>query len=311
MKELLTTEQLIDHMKAKGITFNIISEQDAKTFLTNNNYYMKLASYRKNYKKSTVGATAGQYTNLDFAYLKELSTIDMHLRYLILKMCLDIEHSLKVSLLNHVENNPNEDGYELIRCFLGYTNNEGKLQNERILKKIRDHRFSDYSKDLIDKYYPYFPVWVFVELISFGDLTYLIAFYDKKYSDPIVNNKFMNIVRDIRNASAHSNCLINKLFEPFPSGQQPDSTITNHIAAIPGISKSARTKYLGYKVVYNFVTLIYIYNTVIPSGSAKSKRILEIKELFNTRMTRNQNYFATNNQLTSLYNFVKKVVDSL
>lgn len=51
MKELLTTDQLIDHMKAKGITFNIISEQDAKTFLTNNNYYMKLASYRKNYKK--------------------------------------------------------------------------------------------------------------------------------------------------------------------------------------------------------------------------------------------------------------------
>ena len=47
--------------------------------------------------------------------------------------------------------------------------------------------------------YPYFPVWVFVELISFGDLTYLTAFYDELYSDPIVNNKFMNTVRDMRN----------------------------------------------------------------------------------------------------------------
>lgn len=33
MKPLLTTDQLIAHMKSKGITFNIISEHDAKVFL--------------------------------------------------------------------------------------------------------------------------------------------------------------------------------------------------------------------------------------------------------------------------------------
>ncbi len=102
MKQLLTTDQLIAHMKGKGITFNIISESDAKSFLTENNYYLKLASYRTNYAKYTSGSKTGQYINLDFAYLKELSTIDMHLRYLIIQMCLDIEHYLKVSLLSHV-----------------------------------------------------------------------------------------------------------------------------------------------------------------------------------------------------------------
>lgn len=35
----------------------------------------------------------------------------------------------------------------------------------------------------------------------------------------------MNTVRDIRNASAHSNCLINKLFEELPAKQQPDAEI--------------------------------------------------------------------------------------
>ena len=112
MKRLLTTDQLITHMKSKGITFNIISESDAKVFLQENNYYMKLASYRENYSKYSVGKKAGQYINLDFAYLKELSTFDMHLRYLIIQMCLDLEHALKVSLLTHVEKNPKEDGYE-------------------------------------------------------------------------------------------------------------------------------------------------------------------------------------------------------
>lgn len=62
--------------------------------------------------------------------------------------------------MDHIENNPNEDGYELIRRFIGYTNARGQAQNEYILKKIRGHRSSDYCKDLIEKYYPYFPVWI-------------------------------------------------------------------------------------------------------------------------------------------------------
>ena len=135
MKPLLTTEQLISHMRSKGITFNTISEDDAKVFLQKNNYYMKLASYRANYPKYLTGSRIGQYINLDFAYLKELSTIDMHLRYFIIQMCLDLEHALKVSLIAHVENNPKEDGYELIRRFIGHINAKGQAQNEYILKK--------------------------------------------------------------------------------------------------------------------------------------------------------------------------------
>lgn len=311
MKRLLTTDELIEHMKKKGITFNVISEEDAKTFLQDNNYYMKLASYRANYPKYTNGAKIGQYINLDFAYLKELSTIDMHLRYFIMKMCLDIEHFLKVSLISHVENNPNEDGYELIRRFLGYTNSKGQLQNEYILKKIRGHNSSNYCKDLIEKYYPYFPVWVFVELISFGDLAYLAAFYDEIYSDPIVNNKFMNTVRDLRNASAHSNCLINRLFEPLNPKQQVDSIISTYVKSIPGISSTTRAKNLNYRVVYDFVTLLYIYDTVVPNGKAKIKRYTELNDLINKRMVAHKDYFKTNNKITGIYSFVKKIVDNL
>ena len=288
-----------------------MSEPDASQFLQENNYYMKLASYRTNYPKYETGPKKGQYINLDFAYLKELSTIDMHLRYLIMEMCLDIEHALKVSLISHIENNPAEDGYELVRRFIGYTNPRGQQQNEHILKKIRGHRSSDYSKDLIEKYYPYFPVWGFVELISFGDLTYLIAFYDEIYSDPIVNNKFMNIVRDMRNASAHSNCLINKLFEPLHPGQQIDCIISNYVKTVPEISPAARAKNLNYRTVYNFVTLLYIYNTVIPDGSAKCKRNAEIKNLFNSRMTAHKDYFTAHTKIRGVYTFMKKIVDTL
>ena len=49
MKLLKTSDELISHMKIKGIKFDIAKEEDAKVFLQNNNYYMKLASYRANY----------------------------------------------------------------------------------------------------------------------------------------------------------------------------------------------------------------------------------------------------------------------
>lgn len=151
----------------------------------------------------------------------------------------------------------------------------------------------------------------FVELISFGDLTYLTAFYAKLYSDPIVNNKFMNNIRDMRNAAAHSNCLINKLFETLKPEQQVDSTIANYVKAIPGISSNARTHNLRYRVVYSFITLLYVYDTVVPDGKSKSKRHAEIKDLFNDRMQRNKEYFSSYNKISGVYQFVKKAVDTL
>ena len=51
MKQLLTADELIFHMERKGVAFTIDSKERAKDFLENHNYYMKLASYRANYKK--------------------------------------------------------------------------------------------------------------------------------------------------------------------------------------------------------------------------------------------------------------------
>lgn len=119
MKKMLSIDELIVHMKDKGIKFNIVPESDAKNFLSYNNYYLKLASYRANYEKCPQTSTrAGQYQNLDFGYLKELSTIDMYLRYIIIKMCLDIEHAIKVKLVTVTTADSNEDGYAIVKNYL-------------------------------------------------------------------------------------------------------------------------------------------------------------------------------------------------
>jgi abortive infection bacteriophage resistance protein len=265
MKKLLSIDELIEHMKNKGITFDEISVDDAKIFLQKNNYYMKLAAYRSNYEKCTIGKRAGQYKKLDFAYLKELSTIDMYLRYIIMDMCLDIEHAIKVRLIDDITNNPLEDGYDMVRRFIA------KDDNLRILKNIRSHKSGEYCKDLIEKYYPYFPVWVFVELISFGDLLYFCSFYEQVYGVKIVNNTLMNTVRDVRNAAAHSNCLLNKMTEKIDSTKQVNNDISNFVKGMSDISKTSRVNNLKYKFTNSFITLLYVYDCLMSEGS-KQKR---------------------------------------
>lgn len=39
--------ELISSMKGRGISFNTTSEVEAEAFMESNNYYFKLASYRK------------------------------------------------------------------------------------------------------------------------------------------------------------------------------------------------------------------------------------------------------------------------
>lgn len=296
MKLLKTSDELIAHMKIKGIKFDITKEEDAKIFLQNNNYYMKLASYRANYDKRK----NGEYINLDFAYLKELSTIDMHLRYLILQMCLDVEHALKTRLLKDIEDNPEEDGYDIIRRFITIY--------ERSCQNIQQHKSSEYCRELIEKYYPYFPAWVFVELISFGDMVKLYEYYNKKYPGRLKDGELLYSIRDLRNATAHSNCLINKLQK---GTNKPSVKIIKFVSNIDGIGSSMRTSKLSNKFLYDFTTLLYIYNEFINSEVVKERRFKQLQEFMKGRVVKNKEYFDKNECIKMAYIFVKKVVDSI
>lgn len=219
-------------------------------------------------------------------------------------MCLDIEHAIKVKLLNDVTNNPAEDGYDIVRKFIA------KEDNLRILKNIRSHKSGEYCKDLIEKYYPYFPVWVFVELISFGDLLYFCSFYEEVYGVQIVNNTLMNTVLGVRNAAAHSNCLLNKMTERIDPTKQVNSDISNFIKGMSDISKTSRVNNLNYKFANSFVTLLYVYDGLMAEGS-KQKRYKALQEFMNGRVIKNKSYFKSNSKIVGVYNFHKKVIDNL
>lgn len=115
-KPMLDTWSQIRHLKSKGVRFMHITEEDGMSYLGNNNNYFKLCAYRKNFSKHPAGKLCGQYIGLDFAALIELSILDMRMRYIFMKMALDIEHFAKVQLLKEIELKEN-NGYEVVEDY--------------------------------------------------------------------------------------------------------------------------------------------------------------------------------------------------
>ena len=317
-KPKLTSGQLVKKLKdEKGVTFHYVSETEAEVFLREHNNYMRTASYRKNYLKNVSGSNKGKYIKLDFAYLQELSVIDMHFRHIISKMCLDIEHDLKVKLLNCLEDESSIDGYDIVDAFL--------KQNPYIVKKIEASSSSPFTNDLIFKYFTLqtfvnkktgktfysivrrdCPVWVLLELLSFGDfIRFYIFFYTSigKSPKPALLT-LINLTKSLRNGCAHNNCILANLSK---GSSNVPAVMSKNIATIPGITKDQRLKKLSSRSILEFTAMLYLYNEVV-SEKVKYYRIKELKKFINGRMIEKKGFFEYNLMLKSSYDFIKKVV---
>lgn len=297
----LTIEDQIKHMRdVKGIKFEIVDEEQAAEFLSSHNYYFKMKAFAKNYSTYTNGENKGKYFDLEFAYLQELSKLDMCLREMILNMALDIEHFLKVRLLRDMSENPQEDGYSSVEEFLA----RQPMVKDDISNKSRD----SYCEALIEKYKDLFPVWAFIEVLSFGDL---INFCDYYYGNHPTKGIFigdLRIVKFLRNACAHNNCLINNLTNN--SGSFTKSRSVNFkLSNVPGITTSSRVKKMSNRTVHDFVVLLFCFDSIVTSENAKKRQMQKLQKLFDERFTKHKEYFSNNALLCSNYEFVKKVID--
>lgn len=103
LKPMMNLSDMIPYLKQKNIKFNYISEKAAEEYLKLNNNYYNLTSYKHNFERYLYdGKFINKYIDLDFAYLMDMATIDYRLRLLLFKMIIDIEHYLKIKILNTI-----------------------------------------------------------------------------------------------------------------------------------------------------------------------------------------------------------------
>lgn len=70
MKKKLTIDEQIIDLEEKGVTFNIMNDDEAKIFLRYNNYYFKLKSYASNYPINPKNNKPELFTTLPRMWLK-------------------------------------------------------------------------------------------------------------------------------------------------------------------------------------------------------------------------------------------------
>lgn len=306
-KPILSVDEQIDKLKKNGVTFKYVSEDHAKEYLRKNNYYFKLTSYRKNFLKKEVDGKK-MYIDLDFAYLQDLAIIDMELRYLLVDLSLDIEHWTKIYLLNLIQLH-NEDGYEIVNDFLDSLD---KNQYDRLENEVLRNRNSIYCEDLINSYpdLKKYPIWVFIEVISFGTLISFYKFCGERYNDKMMSKDhfILKMCKSVRNAAAHSNCIINDLNAKTTS-LSTSYLVTKELANIEKISKVTRIKKMSNGRIQQVISLLYMHKKLIPSEGVRKNAVTNLQK-FSDRIKRNGHYYDNNDLIRTTFEFLNIVIDN-
>lgn len=314
-KPKLSVPQQIEHMKAQGIRFSVMTEEDAAKYLEINTYYFKIKAYAKLYEKYTDNTDpdrCGKYIDLDFAYLRDLATIDSYLRKHIFQITLDIEHYLKAALLRDF-NRSNEDGYGIVKDFIA--------QNpEHYEREFSQKRFGKACSNMVQKYAGQFSLWNIIEILNFGDFQELYKFFYMRNGTSLypTNKKLqsgpfsylINPVRILRNAAAHNNCLLNSLKTPYIA---PDKFNRNpEVSAFlgsHGIKNRTLNTNMNKPLIHDFCVMLFLYHSIAPV-SAQKHMFSELRCLFCDRFTRYKEYYQNKNTtLLSAYEFVVKVIN--
>lgn len=264
-KPILTIEQQIEHLKQKGVAFELCSEEEAADYLRDKCNFFKLASYRKLFSKYEGGPRDGRYVDLDFGQLR------------LLGMTLDIEHFQKVTLLREMEDR-GEDGYAIMADYMASLTTANREYRLRALKMSGR---SPYSSSLYAKYSGDMPAWAFLELTSFGTLIDFVRFCARRWGDRRLEASHYDLkrVKSVRNCAAHGSCLINCFAERGAARGSASSGVSRRVAAA-GIPKTTRRKWMGNTAMQEVATVLVAHSGLVPEGSSRSRAASELAEMF-------------------------------
>ena len=316
LRQMMKIAEMVPYLKEKNIKFDIFSEKKAEKYLRDNNNYYNVTAYKHNFERYFIdGEFVDKYIDLDFAYLKDMAIIDYRVRLVLFKIIIDIEHYLKIRILNLIENINVEDGYRIVNMFL-----EKDFNDEKFPRKVHNSIFkkvgSEYYNKIFSKYdinkdkkLENIPVWEFLEIITFGELVNFYEFFSKEYS---LENELKNIfiLREIvklRNAVAHNSCLLSDL-DRKDNSYAPDYKIINYLNDC-GIGKETRINKLSNSRIRQITYALYMFNEIVTSDGVKKNVIEDVNNLFFDRIIHHKEYYNNNGLLKSIYLYFKKIIE--
>jgi len=161
---------------------------------------------------------------------------------------------------------------------------------------------------LIAKYHNDLPAWAFIEIIPFGRF---ISFYQhcaKHLSNEKMADEFYLLIaiKELRNATAHSNCIINDL-HPKTSKRKTNHSVLRELDQID-TSRHIRQKKMSNTRIQQIVTLMYTHKLLVTSEGVHDHQSIVLEEL-TTRMFKNIDYYTKIPMISTTFGFLKVVVD--
>ncbi len=319
LRPSLAVDEQIAHLKSKGVTFELCSEEEAAEYLHSANNFLRTSSYRKLYPVKASGKHAGEYAGLDFAHLRALSSLDRLFRSSLLSITLDIEHFARIEVLDRCEKN-GEDGYAIVQDYLRTKlNHKGRNSIEGGLKSrgADGDAHDEYSGDLIakhleeDEHMERMPVWVFLETIEFRRFTDFYLFCAERWSDDkmIQQHYVLKSVRALRNACAHNSCILNGIGGSSAKGdKKANKLVTDSLNAHgKGRSRSRRGKLANIRIAQMAATL-YADSLFCTRPHTRQRHAEALSEL-RSAWRDAEGIFKKNPAVTSFFHFFFMMVD--
>lgn len=267
MKDPKTIDQQVKILIDRGLIVNDI--ELVKKFLNQINYY-RFSGYLKLFLVNDVFET-----NTVFEKLVEIYNFDYELRKLLFSFLGYIEVLIKTQLALELSLNISAI------CYIDKKNFLDEDRFNSLQDNINDSITKKYSKEPFIKHFQgdYLPLWVLVEIMSFGNISMMYANLTDSNKDLIckgylnINKNYLKnylyVLSNLRNVCAHQGRIYGKEFELAPKISNKDKSMLtfNNI----NVSNS------------NHKLFIYIFTLIklIKDDSEKEKIIDELKLLFN------------------------------
>lgn len=233
MKEFKTIEEQIKLLKSRNMLFE--DENKARYILLHNNYYNIINGYKDLFLDNENSLNFKQGTKFEEIY--SLYEFDRQLRNIFLEYILKIENSLRSLIAYYFsqahgnENYLKLDNFETFKST--YTNKEKKQKQIKFIQNLIGNINKNIAQNIENNYinhymtqYGFTPLWVLVNILSFGDIC---NFYRlMKQSERIAISKnfdiaeydlssLLNILCKTRNLCAHDERLYNYKFQTYTS----------------------------------------------------------------------------------------------
>ncbi|NLN48800.1 MAG: Abi family protein [Clostridiales bacterium] len=213
-----TYQEQIDILKQRGCI--IENEKECERILANIGYY-RLSAYFLPYKQNN----ERYITGTKFKSIYQIYEFDRKLRSVVfgaieiieinLRSIFSYYHSMKYGSLGYLEPGSFNNKHNVGRF---KTNLEREINNNKKVLFVKHH---------INKYNGNFPLWVIIELFTFGMLSYFyndLKTADKKSVAALLDANYHNLVSwmrcctDLRNICAHYGRLYYRIYSAAPSG---------------------------------------------------------------------------------------------